>query len=580
MLLLLDKIKYYSKSITLRVIIIMILLVIPLNIWGIYTVSKMQEYMFIESRNNMYSVGQLTMKELDERMRTIDFFLFDALPNTNLFFTTFLLQKGDASFYHAVYNLHTDLYSRVASSRDADIYYIYAADVAYWDVTGDVDKNFDRKKIEKVLNALIEEEVYGIQKKWTLLEMDGELWLLRCAQQKTLYYGAMVNINDVYEDVYSSFGYKTVQMEMQANQRKILYEEETVAIIESENKNIAITEDTASAVLDTPEQITTVCTSDKADIYLNLSVEKKEIIQNLPLLQRAGVIISFVFCLVLPFIIWFLYHYLLKPIHILLEAMNTVKSGKWDHQIEETAKSNEFEELYDNFNSMIRAQERMKQEIIEKEVYAKKMELQTLQLQIRPHFLLNSFNLLYGLVTMNKIESSQKMILYLSDYFRYIFRSGKELELYEKEVALIRNYIDVARLRHPFISFEEEHDQEVQYVAVPPLLIHNFIENILKHALNVKGMTAIRLTAGYENGIATFVIMDDGRGMEESVVEAINSKNFKKDDESIHIGIENAYQRINSFYGESASLTVKSTLGEGTTVIIRVPCIPEKREEI
>lgn len=549
-----QRIKFHSRSLTARVVFVMILLVIPLNIWGIFTVSRMQDYMYTEVRNSIYSIGQMEMNDLDARMTSADIYLMETLVNENSFFSTVLNQKGDAAFYHALYNVHNSLQSRAALGNDADGYFFYVKDLDYSDVVYRHQKSFDQKVIQAGLDALIGDENYQIPRQWVLVSYEGELWLMRCIHQRNLYYGAFIDIVNVYDEMYGSLGFETVNLEMT-----------------SDNENRNGNDGSKVQTLDVGDKIITACNSEKADATLYISVDKQEITQNLPLLQRAGVAISVIFCLVLPLIILFLHRWLLKPVKTLLHAMNTVQEGDLDYQIEEKVESNEFGALYDNFNHMITAQVEMNKEIVEKETYARKMEFQTLQLQIRPHFLLNFFNLLYGLVVSNKLESSQKLILYLSDYFRYIFRSGKDMELYEKEINLIANYIGVARLRYPFISFEEEHDDEVLNVEVPPLLIHNFIENVLKHGLKVKGMTSIRLKASYGDGIAEFVIEDDGRGIDAAEVEAINEGRFEKDDSAVHVGLQNSWQRIKYFYGDSAILHVESVLGEGTKVTIRVP---------
>ena len=549
-----QRIKFHSRSLTARVVLVMILLVIPLNIWGIFTVSRMQDYMYTEVRNSIYSIGQLKMNDLDARMTSADIYLSDTLMNDNSFFSTVLMQKDDAVFYHAVYNVHSSLQSRLSLSNDADGYFLYAKGLDYSDVIFKHQQSFNQQSIREGLDALIGDEKFEIPRQWVLVSYEDELWLMRCMRQRSLYYGAFIDVKHVYDEMYGSFGFETVSLEMALNSSD-----------QTGNDGSKV------QTLDKDDKIITACNSEKADATLYISVDKQEITQNLPLLQRAGVGISVLFCLALPLIIFFLHKWLLKPVRTLLNAMNAVQEGDLDYQIEEKAESNEFGSLYENFNQMITAQVEMNKEIVEKETYARKMEFQTLQLQIRPHFLLNFFNLLYGLIASKKLESSQRLILYLSDYFRYIFRSGKDMELYEKEINLITNYIGVARLRYPFISFEEEHDDEVLNVEVPPLLIHNFIENVLKHGLKVKGMTSIRLRASYRDGFTEFVIEDDGRGIDAAEVEAINEGRFEKDDTTVHVGLQNSWQRIKYFYGDSAILHVESVLGEGTKVTIRVP---------
>ena len=324
--------------------------------------------------------------------------------------------------------------------------------------------------------------------------------------------------------------------------------------------------------------ISVTAPSEKAKVCLVVSVNQDEILHSIPWIQRSAYHISLLFFLVVPLLVWLIHRYLLNPMRVLHRAMSEVENGTSQYQILERAKTTEFAELYAHFNQMILTQDRLGKELIDKETFGKRMELQNLQLQIRPHFLLNSFNLLYGLVTAGKTDSAQKMILYLSDYFRYIFRSDKELETYGNELKLIREYIGVARYRHPFISFEETHDEEVLSVPVPPLLIHNFIENVIKHALNPEGMTEIELTASYKDGKAVFMIEDDGRGMDAKLCSELSRPPEQNTiDAGKHVGIKNSWRRLQFFFGSTANILVTSQPGTGTLITLEYDCTPLER---
>ena len=52
----------------------------------------------------------------------------------------------------------------------------------------------------------------------------------------------------------------------------------------------------------------------------------------------------------------------------------------------------------------------LKIEVYEKELDRKQMELSNLQLQIRPHFLLNTFNLIYTLAQRGQEKDVQQVI--------------------------------------------------------------------------------------------------------------------------------------------------------------------------
>lgn len=195
----LERIKYYSRSLTVRVVFVMFLLVIPLNIWGIFTVSRMQEYMYTEARSSLYSVGQLKMSDLDFRMSFADIYLAETLLNDNAFFADVLNPKDDTVFYHAAYNVHKGLKSRVSLGNDADGYFLYAKDYNYSDIVYDRQQSFDLETIRAGLDAMIGEENFEIARQWVLVSYEGELWLMRCMHHRNVYYGAFIDVHNVYE---------------------------------------------------------------------------------------------------------------------------------------------------------------------------------------------------------------------------------------------------------------------------------------------------------------------------------------------------------------------------------------------
>jgi two-component system sensor histidine kinase YesM len=66
-------------------------------------------------------------------------------------------------------------------------------------------------------------------------------------------------------------------------------------------------------------------------------------------------------------------------------------------------------------------------------------------------------------------------------------------------------------------------------------------------------------------------IRDNGKGMEQALVEEINNKVFRSIDRGSHIGMENVISRMHMYYGSEASVKVRSILGEETEVILLIP---------
>lgn len=166
----------------------------------------------------------------------------------------------------------------------------------------------------------------------------------------------------------------------------------------------------------------------------------------------------------------------------------------------------------------------------------------------------------------------QKIMLYLSDYFRYMFRSDKELELFGKEQKLIEGYINMTQIRYPnSIEIEYKYDPEISFVRIPPLLLHNFVENIIKHVVQSGIVTHISLIGEYREGVVYLKVIDDGPGMSPDQKQEID-KNMRSGIMTGNgVGMANAYRRLKYFYGEEADITILSELGVGTTVLIKFP---------
>ena len=256
-------------------------------------------------------------------------------------------------------------------------------------------------------------------------------------------------------------------------------------------------------------------------------------LQGISFWNRLLVVATFLFILAVPLIYGYMKKRIVRPLNYLNEGFYQIENGNRHYTVETEADTREFQNAYASFNRMVRSMESLRLDNMEKELEKKELELDNLKLQIRPHFLMNTFNLMYYLLRSPEgAEEAKKLILYLSDYFRYLFRSDRNTELFDKELALIKGYVEVAKIRCPEgLEISYEIDPEVRLIRVPPLLVHNFVENVVKHALTVGKCVHILLAAHYENGWIEFEISDDGNGMSQEQAEKINQRAWEEKEE-------------------------------------------------
>lgn len=133
-------------------------------------------------------------------------------------------------------------------------------------------------------------------------------------------------------------------------------------------------------------------------------------------------------------------------------------------------------------------------------------ELKFLKTQINPHFLFNTLNNLYSLARKENATMAADGIAKLSLLMRYIIYDGNaELIPLEKEVELIKTYIELQKLRFSksdniHVIFNAEGNIEGKFIA--PLLSIVLVENAFKHGISIEkeSVIDIRLTVK-EDGI-------------------------------------------------------------------------------
>ncbi|MCF6356465.1 MAG: histidine kinase [Draconibacterium sp.] len=105
----------------------------------------------------------------------------------------------------------------------------------------------------------------------------------------------------------------------------------------------------------------------------------------------------------------------------------------------------------------------------------------SLQTQLNPHFLFNSFNTLIGLIEVNP-EKGITFTEKLTDFYRNILEVGKnDLILLKEEILLLDTYIHLIRER-----FGEQLNiviniNDIESYKIPPLTLQLLIENAVTH---------------------------------------------------------------------------------------------------
>ncbi|MCF0134448.1 MAG: histidine kinase [Blautia sp.] len=538
-----------SSSITIKLVLLLVMLILPFNLTSIYTARQAIENAKRQAELNLDSLAGLSMQQLDDRIEASNNFIYYLEEDNKDFITISESDERDGNYYLAQNRVSTYLSNNVNTNTITDGFFWFRedSDEQYIILTSNSETGTNLYTLKLEMLQWLKNNLSSEYAQWTYADINGKQWLIRVCKHENLYYGGLFSLDKV---------------------ASILKEKASLRYLEvwlcSKNEEIAGFDD-KSIMVDRA--------SEKADLQLLLSIPKKEVYEKLPRIQLISLGMAVLYLLLIPILIFNMHRLVVAPLRRIRNAMSHLKNGEQDYRITLKKSSEEFEVIDETFNEMADNIKSLKIENYEKELSGKKMELRNLQLQIRPHFLMNMFNLLYSSAQITDYQSIQKLALYLSDYFRYIFQSGKDLQPFRLEYDLIQQYLEISSMRYPeWYEIMYDIDEEVLDIEIPPLLIHNFIENIFKHVVSYEQKIHIHLEAYVTDKEAVFMIADDGPGMSQEMADNINSGVFPYENEGrVHVGIANSYRRIRYFYDGKGNLSVDSQLGEGTCFTIVLP---------
>jgi LytS/YehU family sensor histidine kinase len=187
-------------------------------------------------------------------------------------------------------------------------------------------------------------------------------------------------------------------------------------------------------------------------------------------------------------------------------------------------------------------------------------QLDSLRMQLHPHFLFNTLNGIVGLVRDNKNQAAVSMLVGLSDLLRHALEHStqQEVELKE-ELNFIKLYLDIQQMR---FSDRLKIEIGVLRALVPNLILQPLTENALRHGIGQSLASGIvEISAHRDDGFLRLQISDNGVGL---------AKDWQLKS-SGGIGLANTAARLQQLYGENHRLDVRNREGGGVEVVVVIP---------
>jgi two-component sensor histidine kinase len=188
-------------------------------------------------------------------------------------------------------------------------------------------------------------------------------------------------------------------------------------------------------------------------------------------------------------------------------------------------------------------------------------QLQSLRLQLHPHFLFNTLNTINALISTDR-HAAERVISGLSELLRMSLSSASEQEVtLAKELELLAHYIEIQQIRfQDRLTVTFRIDPDARHALVPNLMLQPLVENAIRHGIAPRAAPGHVVVSAARRGMRLELsVVDDGVGENPRV------------DHRDGVGLGNTRARLLSLYGSDHRFEARGASSGGFAVHIEIP---------
>ena len=310
------------------------------------------------------------------------------------------------------------------------------------------------------------------------------------------------------------------------------------------------------------------------DIYV--LVDYAEVFRNITLLEVFLSAVPIIITILSIIIILYIRQWMIKPITRLTERLSQFGGSIPPSEFFISEGILEIDKANDKLNKVIFDMQELKIREYHSQLELKKIELNYLKNQIRPHFYLNMLSMIHSMLQTKNYKEIEELTILTSNYLRHLFMANQDFSELKDEVQHIRDYLEIQRIRYGnSIYFSLDYNDDLQNTLVPSLLLQTFIENTIKHGFSFQDLFTILLSikkVKTENSdYIQICIEDNGPGFSEEILSKLNQKQSLITEDGHHIGITNTIERLNLLYPNDYTITFENNEEGGAKILLLIP---------
>jgi two-component system, sensor histidine kinase YesM len=272
-----------------------------------------------------------------------------------------------------------------------------------------------------------------------------------------------------------------------------------------------------------------------------------------------------------------------RPLAKLAKSMRFIEKGDFiggkQHMPMISSHQSEVGYVIKGFGHMVERLEKLIKTEYEEKIRRKNAEYKALLLQINPHFLNNTLEIIGGLAAQGRNHEVMDVSESLGRMMRYSLNSTSNLVSLEEEIKYIHHFCEIVKLRYEDnVSITIDEEPSTRKIRIIKFILQPLVENAVKYSVEGKVYAEIRISAKIIDDVLSIVVEDNGIGMSPLMVANLIDEGKTDglvstevlDSTGRRIGFRNVIGRLKLYYGDRFWYTIDSQVGEGTKITLLI----------
>jgi len=198
-------------------------------------------------------------------------------------------------------------------------------------------------------------------------------------------------------------------------------------------------------------------------------------------------------------------------------------------------------------------------------------QLDSLRMQIHPHFLFNTLNSISVLMRRD-VDAADRMLLHLSNLLRVTLARNVAHEIkLRQELEILERYLEIEQIRfQDRLTVRMRVDPAALDALTPQLFFQPLVENAIRHGVAERESGGvIEIRAERRDGMMRLEVRDNGPGLNVSRENLIEG-----------VGLSNTRSRLGYLYGSEGRFDVGNAEEGGLIVVAEFPFHTETEIEV